>query len=128
MRHKQSLFASLVCLSLLASCSNPHFFPRTKPLFAGLDESKVSAPSRAALAHAKEDFRLAQQGKAPRHARLVTGVVCRQQQLYEGDGYLLTVRDDDQVRPQEHGVRIVLEARLTGGRPFRYDDIDRSED
>lgn len=119
---------SFASLCLLTSCASSHLFPKSQPLFTGLDESKVPAKARPAVENAKEDFRLAQRGGEPRHAHQVTGVVCAQQKLYKGDGYLLTVRDNDLVRPQEHGVRVVLEARLTGGRPFCFDDIDRSAD
>ncbi len=118
----------ILSLTLLAGCASNHLFPKSQPLFTGLDETKVPSKCRVAVANAKEDFLRAQRREKPLHAREVTGVVCAQQKLYRGDGYLLTVRDNDLVRPQEHGVRVVLESRLTGGHSFCYDDIDRSAD
>jgi len=31
----------IVNLALLSSCANPHFFPRMRPLFVGLDDRRV---------------------------------------------------------------------------------------
>lgn len=127
--HFQVLFCAGLVLLATPGCASDHFFPKLRPLFAGLDESKVvMAAAKFALAEAKTDFRLAQHGKAPLYSRCVSGVPGTHSKIYQGNGYQLTVVNNDLVRPQAHGPEIVLDTFITGGKPFRFSDIDRSWD
>ncbi len=115
----------MLALSLLPACANDHFFPRLKPLFAGLDESRVPAAARAALARAKVDFQLARHGETPRYALHVGTLPCTHSQVFQGRGYQVILVNKDLVNTTETGPEIVLDSSITQGKPYHYDEIDR---
>ena len=124
------LILSIVFLSLpgCAGRQNACFFPRVHPLFAGLDESKVCGCARPMLAKAKEDFQLARHGKEPCHAKYVSTIPYTRSRVYEGKGYRITMVNKDIVPAHYEGPQIVLDAGITGGKPFTYDEVDVTGD
>lgn len=124
-RHIIRFSALFATFSLLPACANDHFFPRLRPLFAGLDESRVPASQRRALAEAKVDFQLARQGQPPRYARPAGVLPCSHSQVFRGDGYQVTLVDKDLAYLTLKGPEIVVEPSITQGRPYHYDEIDR---
>ena len=102
--------------------------PRERPLFAGLDETAMSAAARQALGQAKEDFQKARHDDAPVHARFDSVVPHSHSRVYLGDGYKLTLVHSDFGYGHADGPEIVIEPRITGGRPYHYDEIDRPTD
>lgn len=128
-RHiSRSVVLAVLLTASVACCANPHFFPRLRPLFPGLDESRVPAASRVALAQAKEDFQLAREGRDPRHARRVNANEPAGSRVFHGKGYELTIVHRQMVTVIESGPAIVIDGSVTGGKPFRYDEVDRAED
>jgi hypothetical protein len=114
---------------LLAGCADPHFFPRLRPLFAGLDESKVPTSSREALNEAKTDFRLAEHRQTPRYARYLETTPGTDTKVYAGTGYRIAmVHVDRSYGARLDGPRILLDRSLTGGDPYAYDEVDESDD
>lgn len=130
--HKASLRFSLASLALalatLTACSNPHFFPHSRPLFSGLDEARVPAESQHILAQAKADFRQARRNRAPAHASLVSRkpTPTGQISVYQGNGYQIEVAENSPAGRE--GPRIVIEPRVTGGRVYEYDEVTWSHD
>ena len=114
----------LVVLPGCAGTQNANFFPRTRPLFAGLDETKVCACARPSLAKAKADFQLARHGKEPRFAKYISTIPYTHSRVFEGKGYRITMVDKDLVGPRLVGPGIVLDASITGGKPFAYDEVE----
>jgi hypothetical protein len=86
----------------------------------------VPANARPALARAKVDFQLARHASPPQYAHFVGTASSGDAKVYEGDGYRLTMVNRDLVHHQEVGPDIVLDPAITGGRSYRYDEIDRS--
>src|SRR4051812_13392062 len=108
MPKSSSLLAlALLAANLLSSCANPHFFPRTRPLFAGLDEANVPPTAKNSLAKAKVDFQLAKHGKAPHYAKLAHTIPHTRSQVFEGSGYRLTMVHKDTQYPHRQGPEIV---------------------
>jgi len=117
----------LLAFLILPGCAiteNPHFFPRLRPLFAGLDETKIRPGAKAALAEAKADFQLARHGKAPQYAKYVSTIPYTHSRIYQGKGYRLTLVHKDLVGCCFVGPSIVLDASITGGKPFAYDEVE----
>lgn len=115
------LTASAIILTLTSGCSNPHFFPLTRPLFVGFDETKVPVSARTALAEAKTDFMLARKGEPPQFALFVREVPCSWSKEYHGRGYVLTLVNKGVMGAAGPDIR--LESAITGDRPFQYDEI-----
>lgn len=115
---------AFLCLPGCSGATNPHFFPRMHPLFAGLDESKVCDCAKAILTKAKADFQLARHGEEPRYAKYVSTIPYTHSRVYEGKGYRLTMVNKDLVSVRYEGPRIVLDACITGGKPFAYDEVN----
>lgn len=111
-----------------AGTQNPNFFPRVRPLFAGLDESKVPADAKPLLANAKTDFQLARRGKAPCHAKYVTTIPYTHSRVFEGKGYCITLVKKNLVDSFYEGPQIVLNSCITGGKPFTYDEVEVTGD
>jgi hypothetical protein len=118
------LCLAVLSIGLLPACANPHFFPRLRPLFAGLDEGQVPAGSRTALAHAKTDFMLVKHGKAPRYAQYVKSVPRTNTKVYEGEGYRISAINENTSYPLRKGPEIVVFSSITGGDTYRYDEVD----
>jgi len=121
-------FITFLAFSGCALPTNPHFFPRARPLFAGFDESKVRPGAKAALAQAKADFELARRGKEPRHAKYASTIPHTNSRVYQGKGYCLTIVHKDLGVSHSDGPKIVLDASITGGKPFCYCEIDEVVD
>ena len=121
-----SLILAIILLSLpgCAGSQNAHFFPRLHPLFAGLDESRICGCAKTMLAKAKADFQLARHGKDPRYAKYVSIIPYTHSRVYEGKGYRLTMVSKDLLPSQYEGPQIVLDAGITGGKPFTYDEVN----
>ena len=122
---KPLLVCSLFGLTTLPSCANEHFFPRLRPLFAGLDESRVPATARTALAQAKVDFQLARHGQTPRYAHSAGTLPFTHSEVFQGNGYVVTLVKKDMVHIQLAGPEIVLDSSITQDKPYHYDEIDR---
>lgn len=125
------LVVSSLALAVFAGCAGPqtaHFFPRMRPLFSGLDETGMNAEAQAALAEAKADFQLAKRGQEPRHASYVDTLPHTQSKVYQGRGYRLTKVRDHAFYAHSDGAEIVIEPRITGGKPYRYDEVDEVVD
>lgn len=111
-------------VSLLSSCANPHFFPRLRPLFPGLDEAQVPVSAQSALQHAKCDFQLAKHGKSPQYAKFVHTIPHTRSKVYEGQGYCLTMVHEDSRYPLRMGPEIIVLPSITGAGAYRYDEVD----
>ena len=120
-------FALLVAC-LLSSCANPHFFPRLQPLFPGLDEAGLSAADQTALAQARTDFMLVKHGKTPQYAKLVSADPHSRSRVYQGQSYSLTSVREENMYPLRTGPEIVFSPSLTGGKSYRYDEVDEVAD
>lgn len=121
------VFAAILAIgaaSLLASCADPHFMPRTRPLFIGLEETAVPDSARNSLNRAKADFQLARNGRAPLYARYVEVIPHSSSKVYEGDGYRLTLVREEFPHGYREGPAIVISSRITGGAAFHYDEVD----
>jgi hypothetical protein len=115
------ILAVSALLILSQGCANPHFLPKLRPLFPGLDDTQVPARSRAALEQAKIDFQLARKGEPPQYARYVGTIPYTESKIYRGNGYTLTLVNGglrDRLGPQ-----ILVESAITGGKPFSYDEV-----
>jgi hypothetical protein len=120
--------AALLVISLLSSCANPHFFPRLRPLFPGLDEAGLSAADRTALAQAKTDFQRVKHGKTPQYATLVSAIPHTRSRVYQGQAYCLTSVREDNIYPHRTGPDIVVSPSITGGKAYHYDEVDEFAD
>jgi hypothetical protein len=109
----------------LTSCANDHWFPRAKPLFPGLNEASVPASARAALSRAKADFQRARHGQAPLYAHFVGTATHSMSKFFQGDGYRITMVNSYTLAYTDLGPDIVIDASITGGQPFHYDEVDR---
>lgn len=121
-----SVLLAIAC-TILTGCAgggNPHFMPRTKPLFAGLHEDGLSTGAKAMLDEAKTDFQLARHGHDPRHAKFASTIPGTHSRVFEGRGYELTLVNKDLVICHYIGPKIVLKAAITGGQPFEYDEVN----
>jgi hypothetical protein len=117
-----SLFV-LVVLTLTA-CANPHFFPRTRPLFVDFDETRVPPSAQNALLEAKCDFQRARHYEMPRFATY-SGCSCHPRgKVYQGRGYRVTMVHEESSTGCLDGPEIVLEPSITGGQPFQYSEVD----
>lgn len=118
------LLPSLAALALFSSCANPHFFPRTRPLFVGFDDQHVSNKVREALYHAKVDFQLARSGKTPFYAQYVRKLPNSMSKVYQGEGYEITIIDETSFSGHSLGPKIIISSDITGGAPFKYEEVD----
>jgi len=123
-----SILITIACAILTGCGGNPHFMPRTHPIFAGLDEQKLSNSAKAMLAEAKADFQLARQGKEPSHAKYASTIPGTHSRVFEGRGYELTLVNKDEIVCLCVGPKIVLKSAITGGQPFEYDEVNRLGD
>jgi hypothetical protein len=115
-----------ISLAVLTGCAggDPHFLPRTRPLFAGLDKQKLGNSAKAMLGEAKADFQLARNGQEPRHAKYASTIPGTHSRVFEGRGYRLTLVNKDLIVNHYVGPQIVLHAAITGGKPFAYDEVN----
>lgn len=116
--------ALILCLPACAATKDPHFFPRLHPLFAGLDESKMRPAAKAALAEAKVDFLRVRRGQKPQYAQYTRTAPHDGSKIYEGWGYCLTVVHKQIGGSCSDGPAIVLTPKITGGKPYSYDEVD----
>jgi hypothetical protein len=123
---KQRLLSLVIFIVTATACGNPHFFPRLQPLFPGLDESSIRANGRRALDEAKADFVLLKRGEAPRYATFVKTAPYSRSRVYDGKGYRLTFVCEQSVYPHRVGPEIVIFSGITGGREYRYREIDET--
>jgi hypothetical protein len=117
----RNAFSALLSLALLAlpACAGSNsagFFPRMHPLFAGLDETKVCGCAKASLA------------QEPVHAKYVSTIPYTHSRVFEGKGYCITLVKKDLVDSFYEGPKIVLNASITGGKPFTYDEVEVTGD
>lgn len=129
----RNAFSALLSIAMLAlpACAGSNsagFFPRMHPLFAGLDETKVSGCAKASLAQAKEDFLRARHGREPVHAKYVSTIPYTHSRVFEGKGYCITLVKKDLVDSFYEGPKIVLESSITGGKPYAYDEVEVTGD
>ncbi len=124
-RHIRAFVSGIATACVLSACASEHFFPRLKPLFAGLEESQVPVSARRSLAEAKVDFQLARQGMNPHYAKAAGTLPCSHSRVFEGNGYQLTLVDKDLAHITLKGPQIVLGSRITQGQSYHYDEIDR---
>jgi hypothetical protein len=118
------LAAAVLSVGIQTGCANPHFFPQMRPLFAGLNEEHLSPGAQRSLAEAKADFMLAKHGKTPQYAALAQSVPNSRSKIYVGKGYRLTVVREDNIHPHRSGPAIVVSPSITGGKAYRYDEVD----
>lgn len=110
-----------VILMLSQGCAYWDPFASFEPLLARLDETKLSAKARSALAEARYDFALARKDKPPRFAHLIGDDPRPETRTYQGNGYQLTIFNGG---PHHRvGQSIVVESAITGGKPCHYDEI-----
>ncbi len=119
--------APLLALVPFVGCASPHLFPRTKPLFAGLDESRIPRSRQPALAQAKTDFALARSGREPRFAQYSGTSSSSASKIYKGNGYRLTLVREWNGYPRRFGPAIEFDKSITGGAPFSYAELDSLE-
>jgi hypothetical protein len=123
-----SLAIALLVFPACAGQISASFFPRMHPLFAGLDETKVRPGAKTLLAEAKADFQLARHGKAPQYAKYSGTIPYTHSRVFEGRGYRITLVKKDIVDSFYEGPKIVLDASITGGGPFAYDEVEVTGD
>lgn len=121
------LLAAFFALAL-ASCASHAVLPRTKALFAGLDESRLPAAAVAKLAKAKRDFACVRACGKPCHASDAGRVPNSQSRRFTGDGYEITLVNASSGFNHREGVEITISPSITGGKPFRYEEIDVIDD
>lgn len=121
------LLAALFALAL-ASCASHAVLPRTKALFAGLDESHLPAAAVVKLAKAKRDFQCVRACGKPCHASDAGRVPHSQSRRFTGDGYEITLVNASSGFNHREGVEIVIASSITGGKPFHYEEIDVTDD
>ncbi len=121
------LLATLFTLTC-SSCASHSVLPRTKALFAGLDESHLSAAAVSKLSRAKQDFQCVRACGKPCHASDAGRVPHSQSQRFSGDGYQITLVKASSGFNHREGVEIVIDSSITGGRPFHYEEIDVTDD
>lgn len=110
----------LVILMLTSGCASFDPFLSFKPLFAGLDESGMTATARSALAEARYDFERARKNHPPHYARLISHDPKAGFKCYRGRGYTLTIYGGG---PRHRvGQKIEVEPAITGSSPYRYDE------
>ena len=119
----------IVCLYIIAGltatgCANPHFFPRLRPLFIDLDETKVPASAQNVLLQAKSDFQRARHDEIPRYAVYSGASSNPRGKVYQGHGYRVTMVHEETPNGWFAGPEIVLEPGITGGLPYRYSEVD----
>lgn len=122
-----ALFACYVVL-VGTSCSSSHVLPCLKPVFAGLDESKVPAAARHQLSKAKQDFRCVRVCGQACYARDCGRIPHTNSRKFVGDGYEITQVDSWAGFVHRHGPQIVIQPCITGGRIYRYDEVEISND
>jgi hypothetical protein len=113
---------------LLNGCANPHVFPRTKPLFAGFDESSLGPAAKAKLNRAKIDFLRAKHDEEPLYAKYLRTLRPGDSREYRGNGYTVTIVHTYSLPSHQDGPRILLTREITGGAPFEYDEVDETVD
>ena len=126
-RVKTPLTALAVLLAATAASSqaNPHFFPRLRPLFVGLDESRVPARAKNALQEAKVDFQRARLAEPPRFAVYSGESSDPKGKVYQGQGYQITEVHEEAVNIWYDGPKITLESSVTGGKAYQYSEVNR---
>jgi hypothetical protein len=105
--------------------ANPHFFPRLRALFVGLDESKVPVQAKNALAEAKIDFQRARQAQPHRFAVYTGESSDPKGKIYQGQGYQLTEVHEEAVNVWYDGPKITLDTSITGAKPYQYSEVNR---
>lgn len=110
------------------SCSSPHVFPRTKPLFVGLDESGLSPVAQRQLAKAKTDFQCVRTSGKPFHAQDAGRVPHSKTRRFVGDGYEITMVDSWAGFVHSHGPKISIQPSVTGGKAYHYDEVEVCND
>lgn len=129
MLHSRVVLPLVTLLALgLSSCASHSVMPRTKALFAGLDESRLSSIALGKLAKAKRDFECVRACGKPCHASDVGLVSHSQSRRFAGDGYEITLVNTWSGFIHRQGPEIVIDPSITGGKPFRYDEIDVTDD
>ncbi len=121
---KRALMGALMLDLLLTACSAPHFVPRERSLFPGLDEYSVAPARQPALKDAKEDFLLAQRGLVPAHAKPVSADTWGRVRVFDGEGYRVIVKEQDPLARHPKGPDIILYSSLTGAAPYHYDLVE----
>lgn len=117
------------CLVLSeTSCSSPHVLPCLKPVFVGLDESKVPPTARNQLEKAKHDFRCVRACGQACHAHDSGRIPHTKSRKFVGDGYEITLVDSWAGFVHRRGPQIVIQPCITGGKVYRYDEIEISND
>lgn len=118
--------ATVSCLTALGStsCSSPHLFPRTRPLFVGLDESGMSPVAKHQLAKAKADFQSVRASEKPCHARDAGRLPHTKSERFLGEGYEITMVDSWAGFVHSRGPKICIQPCVTGGKAYHYDEID----
>ena len=124
MKIQSFITAAIAAPLLLVGCANPHFFPRARPLFPGLNEAVLPLNAKARIDEAKNDFQLARAGKQPAFALYVSTIPYTHSKIFEGRGYSLTLVDKTINMVHSQGPEIVISSSLTGGKPYLYDEID----
>lgn len=127
----RAFFTALLigCATLAGtSCSSPHVLPCLKPVFVGLDESKVPETARHQLAKAKQDFRCVRACGTACHAHDGGPIPHTKTRKFVGDGYEITMVDSWAGFVHRRGPQIVIQPCITGGKPYRYDEIEISND
>jgi hypothetical protein len=107
-------------LMLVQGCTHCDPFVSFRPLFVGLDETRLPARARVAVAEAKYDFQRARKGRTPHYAILACSDPVAGFTAYRGKGYKLTIYEGG---PRHRvGQKIEIDPSLAGGRPFQYDE------
>jgi len=119
--------AALLALAL-SGCASHSVLPRTKALFAGLDETHLTPTAATRLAKAKRDFQCVRACGKPCHASDAGGVPHSQSRRFTGDGYEIILVKASSGFNHREGVEIVIDSSITGGKPFHYEEIDVTDD
>ncbi|HEY3898837.1 MAG TPA: hypothetical protein VGM54_09510 [Chthoniobacter sp.] len=119
------LLTVLLAATAASSQANPHFFPRLRSLFVGLDESRVPAGAKNALQEAKIDFQRARLAEPPHFAAYMGETSDPRGKVYQGQGYQITEVHEEAVNIWYDGPKTTLDKSVTGGRPYQYSEVNR---
>lgn len=122
MKNRRSWTCCLfVIVFMTQGCSNVSPGRQPRPIFPGLDESKVPTKTKESLAQAKTDFQMGKRGNPPEYAKFSSEDPFTRSKTYQGEGYTLTLVND--LRRHREGSEILIESTVTGGEPYRHEAI-----
>lgn len=120
------LLVYLVGPFLILGCSSYDPLERFRPLFVRLDEASVPAKARYKLAQAKWDYARARNDRPLCYAKQIYEDPGAGTKTYQACGYKIIIHDGGPRR--QVGQEIIIEASVTGTKPYHYKEITEQWD